>query len=347
MNRKDLLATLELVSPALAQENLVPMYQNFCFKTGLVFAYRDTLGIIAPCAVDEEFAVHGKTLIELIRASKVKEVEIELQNENILVKAGRSKIKLPFFASTEFLFKEPEDETWDMMLDIDKHFINGLELCLPGTATDHTMPALMGITIMGGKETYLYSCDGDSISRFNLDKQNTKPIQYVMPSSFCEALLKIAGKTGNRFGQLYVNGQWVVAEMANAYRILGRIIENPEPLKFEAEITKIVKKAPEYISIPSAMTNALSRARIIAEPENKATEVTINGGKINLITETHMGIVRDTIAFKGDHPPLEVKVDAKLMSRAIGVTEEFAMQEACTMYRHGKDFFLVMGNLIE
>lgn len=347
MNRKDLLATLELVAPALAQENLIPMYQNFCFKTGVVYAYRDTIGIIGPCVLEDEFAVHGKTLMEMIRASSVKEVEIELQNENILVKAGRSKIKLPFFPSSDFLFHEPEDETWDLMLDIDKHFIRGLQLCLPGTAVDHTMPALMGITIMGGKDTYLYSCDGDSISRFNLHKENTKSVQYVMPTSFCEALLKIAGKTGARLGQLYVNGQWAVAEMANDYRILGRIIENPEPLKFEAEIKKIVKKEPEYISIPSAMTQALSRARIIAEPENKATEIAINSGKINLITETHMGAVKDTIAFKGKHPAIEFKVDAKLMSRAIDVTQEFAVQDDCTIYRHGEDFFLVMSNIVE
>jgi DNA polymerase III sliding clamp (beta) subunit (PCNA family) len=347
MNRRELLQTLELVAPALAQENLMPMFQNFCFKRGVVIAYRDSIGVIAPSTVDYEFAVHGKTLIELLRATAVKDVEIELQNECVLVKAGRSKIKLPFSPASEYLFEEPEQEKWELMLDIDKYFLKGMELCLSGTSNNNTMPALMGISIAGGKDTYLYSCDGDSISRYRLDQADTAGIQYIMPNAFCEALLKVTTKTGHHFGQLYVNGQWVVAELSNAYRIFGRIIDNPEPLKFEAEIAKTVKEQPVYVGIPNTLTNALNRAQIIGSAENKATDVHIENGKITLTTETHMGVVRDIITLKGGHQPIEVKVDAKLMSRAISVTDEFAIQENCTMYNYGEDFFLIMSNIIE
>jgi hypothetical protein len=168
-----------------------------------------------------------------------------------------------------------------------------------------------------------------------------------MPTAFCEALLRIVDKTGHKFGHLYINGQWVIAEMANAYRIFGRIIENPEPVDFEKEMNRVIKKTPDYIDIPSTLSQALERARIIGEAENKATDVKFDGRKLILTTDTHMGVVRDVLAIAGAHPSLEAKVSAKLMSRSISITDEFAMQEDCTTYRHGDNFLLVTANLAE
>jgi DNA polymerase III sliding clamp (beta) subunit (PCNA family) len=347
MNRKDFLNTLELVAPALAQDNMVPIFQNFCFKEGTVYAWRDNLGIIAPCPVTDEFAVHGKTLIDLIRASSAKELDITLTEENALLVSGRSKVKLPYSTSGDFLFEEPEKEKWDAILEIDHNLLRGLELCLVTSSVDNTMPAFMGVSFVGGLTgSHFYSCDGDAISQYSL-AVNAKHVQYTMPNAFCEALLRIVDKTGHKFGHLYINGQWVVAEMANAYRIFGRIIENPEPMNFDKEMKRIIKKAPDYIDIPSTLAQALNRARVIGETENKATDVKFDGRKLILTTDTHMGVVRDVLAIAGNHPSLEAKVSAKLMSRAISITDEFAMQEDCTTYRHGDSFLLVMANLAE
>lgn len=348
MIRKDFLKTLELVAPALAQENLVAIFQSFCFNDNTVYAWRDTLGVVAPCPVDKNFAVHGKTFIDLIRASNAKEIDIELDKENVLVRAGKSKMKLPFSEASDFIFEEPEDEKWDVMMDIDKHLLRGFQLCLTTSSTDNAMPAFMGISVVtNGTDVLLYSCDGDAISRFTTDGKTKAKVHYTIPNDFCETLLKIADKTGYRNGQLYVNGQWAVAELSNGFRIFGRIIENPEPMQYEKDIARVLKVSPEFVEIPSTLNQALNRARIIGETENRSTDLRFDGKKLYMTTDSHMGIVKDILPLKSKHPSLEVKVNAKLMSRAISVTSEFAVQEDCTAYRHGDDFFLVMANLAE
>ena len=174
--------------------------------------------------------------------------------------------------------------------------------------------------------------------------EKTGKQRHLMSNDFCEALLKIATKVGTPGGQLYVNKDWAVAELSSGYRIFGRIVDVPDPIDYEDELAKGLKNSPEFISIPSGLAQALNRARIIGETENKNTDVKIDGHKLFLATDSHMGLVKDTIAIKGDHPALEAKVTAKVMSKSISVTDEFALQEACTAYRHGADFLLIMAN---
>lgn len=348
MNRKELLHTLDLVAPALATDNIMEIFQYLCFNNGTVHAYKETFGITAPVDVDVDFVVYGKTFMELLRASNAKELEIILESENVLLKAGKSKIKLPYRPVTDFLFEEPSKEKWDFIIEIESDLLNGIELCLVTSSKDATMLAFNGISISSdGHKIHFYSADADAISRYHLADEEMKKKTHLMPNDFCEALLKIATKAGMGGGQLYVNKDWAVAELSSGYRIFGRIMDVPDPTDYEHHIGRVMKKTSEWITIPGGLAQALNRARIIGENENKSTVIKFDGRKMFLATDSHMGLVKDTIAFKGDHPSLEAMVNAKNMSRAIGVTDEFSMQEDCTAYRHGEDFLLVMSNLAE
>lgn len=343
MNRKALLDTLDMVRPALASENLVPIFTNFCFTNKTVFAYKDNLGIVAPCDVDETFAVVGKTFIELLSAASGNDVELELNKENLLITVGKSKMKMPYHGKDEFIFEEPEDEQWEIMLDIDPHMLKALELCLVTSSTDSTMPAFMGVTVKGGKGVNLYSCDGDALSRHKLSDKATPDVQLTLPNEFCDAVIKIAEKSGNRHGQLYINGEWAVAEMGNNFKVVGRISENPDPLNFENQIKKAVKAEPTFVDIPEGLQPALTRARVVADPEGKPTTLTMEGGTLKVDTETHLGNVSDKIKVKG-HPDVTANIFARLVQRALNVCTEFSLHENCTLYRKGEDFLLVVAN---
>lgn len=343
MNRKSLLDTLDMVRPALASEMLVPIFTNFCFDDKTVFAYKDNLGIVAPCEVEETFAVAGKTFIELLSAATGNEIELELDKEHLLIKAGKSKMKLPYLTKEEFIFEEPEDEQWELMLDIDPHMLSALELCLVTASNDSTMPAFMGVTVKGGNGINLYSCDGDALSRHKLSDKKAADVQYNLPIEFCDAVLKIAEKSGQRHGQLYINSEWAVAEMGNNFKIVGRVVENPDPLNFEAQIKKSIKSDPTFVDVPDGLQAALNRARVVADPEGKPTILTVEDGKLEISTETHLGNVNDTVKL-GKHPDISASVSAKLIQRALNVCTEFSLHDNCTLYRKGEDFLLVVGN---
>ena len=149
MNRAELVSTLDLVSYALASNDLVPMFKCFCFNGKTVSAYSDVLGFIAPCkTTGEPFAVNGVTLLGLLKNSHTDEVELAIENrEDVGVKTGKSRFKLPYFTHEEFLFEIPKDK-WGAKFDIDEHLIRGLEACLLTSSRDTAQPALLGVSVL-------------------------------------------------------------------------------------------------------------------------------------------------------------------------------------------------------
>lgn len=348
MNRKHLLETLELVRPALSDHNLVPIYQNFIFENKQVYACMDKLTILAPYPeINDVFAVNGKTFIELLRTSTAEDVELTLDKENVLLKNGRSKMKLPYLDKSEFLFEEPEQEKWDIIIDIDKKLIRAFELCLLTAAIDATMGRFLGVTIKGGDSLNMYSCDNDGLSQYKLSSKPHPNVCLQLSNEFAEAVLRIAEKTTCDSGQLYINGDWALAEFGNDYKVYGRILVPDEPFDHEKGIRDNLQgNKPTWVEIPDGLVDCLNRARVVADVESKPTIITVKDNKMELITETHIGVVKDALKI-GKHPDVEASVAAKVIHRAAGTCEEFALFENCTVYRREEGFFLIVGNYSE
>lgn len=343
MNRQDLVQKLELVGRALASTNLIPIFTCFCFDQTTVSAYDDSIGIIAPCETGMSFAVNGATLLGLLKNSNSEEVEFKLDGPDLVIKAGRSNFKLPYQTKDEFLFKEPEDKWDDIQIPIVNGVPKGVSSCLLTSSKDQSQSALMCVALNGGS---LYSCNGDALTRFVLpDSEGTVPTHplYTMPNEFCETLLKLHVEiTYKEAGQLEFQNGWVRALMNGGYVVYGRLIENDHPLDHEALIKKTLKSEPTYVAIPEGLDHALSRARVVADPESKPTQLTVEGGKLRLLTDTHLGTVRDVLPFK--HPDVQALVSAELLQRSISLCTEIAVMENCVCTRSGDELFVLLSN---
>src|ERR1700675_1985783 len=106
MNRKYLVDTLELIKPALSKDNTVPVFQCFTFQDGLITAYDDTVAIIGPTNCEDEFGVHGNTLLGLLSSSSVEEVDLSLDKNDLVIKMGKSTSRLPYIPGSDFIFTE-------------------------------------------------------------------------------------------------------------------------------------------------------------------------------------------------------------------------------------------------
>lgn len=347
MNRKQLLTTLELVSRALANNNMVPIFQNFCFKDGQVIGYNDALGIVAPCDVEDTFAVNGSTLLGLLQNSHSEDVEFALDGQEVIIKAGRSTFKLPYLPEENFLFIEPEDD-WLLNLVLDQQVLDGLTSCLMTSSRDLSQGALMGICFNTTKKsTVLYSCDGDAVSQYGLAQLDItgQPKPITVPNDFCETVLKIAeGTEATEKSKLTLNDAWAMAELDTGYKIYGRIIQNDNPLDHAALIKKTLKSKPEYVPLPKGLDHALSRARVVADKESKPTQIVVEAGRIKLLTESSYGTVRDTLAM-AKHSDVIVMVSAEKVQRAMSITDEMAVMENCTVFRSGDVLLQVVSNM--
>src|SRR5215831_7797422 len=165
MKRAELVKTLELLKPALADQNLVPVYQCYMFTGSTVMATNDQIAIIANCKTEQPFAVKGDILLGLLSASRAEEITFTLEEQDAVVKAAKSVWRLPYLPYHEkgdFLFEEPEVK-FEATLPIDAELLSGLQACLLTSSKDNTQPALMGITVHKGID--FYSCDGDAVTR--------------------------------------------------------------------------------------------------------------------------------------------------------------------------------------
>lgn len=345
MNRGALLKTLELVSPALATTNLVPVFGCFVFTNSKVMAYNDVIGIVAPWETKgQPFAANGQILLGLLRNSSSEGVDIVCdpkKSEDLKITLGKSASKLPFFGEDEFIFLEPDIDALDKT-KLTPALLLATQTCLTTSSTDNSMPALMGVCF-NFEEGALFSCDGDALTKHRADIRG-KGV-YTAPNQFCSALSRICEETETYDGELVFTRQWVRASLANGYVLYGRMIENDTPLDHEKLITRSLQGGPEFVGLPKGLNEALARARVFADAESTPTTFSIKDGTLKMATDTkHSGQVKDVLNIKG-HKDVEALIHPNLMVRSIKVCDEICILHNCTAYRNGEAILQVVGNV--
>jgi hypothetical protein len=189
-----------------------------------------------------------------------------------------------------------------------------------------------------------YSCDGDALTRFTTKAKAVKGVSYLMPNIFCEAMVKIFKETEAEKGTLFCNQEWAYASLDGGYHIYGRLIEATDPVDYEELITKTVKGEVNFVPVPKGLDHALSRARVVADPESAKTVLDVMNG-LKLTTDTQMGLIKDFLPY-GKHPDaVTANISAAMVQRAIGLCDEMAILDRCTVYRHGEELYMVVSNM--
>lgn len=340
MDRSELVKTLELVKPALgASNNPVPIFQCFMLNEQTVSASNDTIAIIGPLDFDWACGIHGTTLLGLLSNSHAEDVELSLQRETATIKLGKTVSKLPFFTYEEFLFTPP-DEKWMAKLQFSESVFEAISIGLETVSSDETQPALQGITIQGDK---LYSCNGDSLTRIEL-KGTIGKHRVLLPTTFCNAILKLWGTLKITKGVLQFSEKWAFADFGD-WSVYGQLLAIESPIDFEELISRNIKTKVATEEVPDDLSEALSRARVLSDPESQKTVVTVSKGKIDLVTETHMGEIRDTVVFGKSHPEVVANVNASHLQRAIAHCDKIAFHKNCVMLEKAPDVFMLVSNM--
>jgi DNA polymerase III sliding clamp (beta) subunit (PCNA family) len=346
MNRQDLLGTLELASLALAEDDLIPIFKCFAFSGKTVTACNHTLTIVAPCHTEEAFCLHGPTLMGLLRASHAEDVTFELTVDDVIVKAGKSVFKLPWFPPEDFPWQAPEGK-YDTKINVDADFIKGLENCLWSSSKDNTQTPLMGVHIKPARKLGLamYSCDGDAVTRHLISGNATGSFDHLLPNAFCEVAVKLKKAFEIANSVLVTQKDWALLTLGT-FKLYGRLIEISNPLDHEDLIKKSLKVAPQWAVKPSGLDHALSRARVVADQESAKTVLNVSGGKLGLHTSASMGVIDDTLPY-GDKSYVDTTayVSAALVQRCASLCTGMAIMDNCLAFRDGEKLFILVSNM--
>ncbi|HET9285656.1 MAG TPA: hypothetical protein VFR24_27200 [Candidatus Angelobacter sp.] len=340
MNRKELVKKLELLKPALSEE-LSAIFGCYVFKENALYGWNgSSLAIVAPFEWDgTPFAVNGKAVLGLLQNCSFEDVDFTFTKTEVEIEAGKSQFKLPILGKDAFIFDEPEvPET--VSFDVGEQTAELIEICRSTSATDHTLPALMGICF-DLKNGYIYSSEGDVITRAELGG-NKKGI-YTVPNLFIDAFIKIRDDLENKVCTLAFTDEWVCADFEDSYTVYGRTIKST--VDFAKLIDKTLKgKEIEYTDLPEGFGEALARARVLTDAESKPTFLGVEGGKLLITAESSYGELYDELPFKG-HEDLETtSVHAQLVERALKFCDRIALLPNCTCYSNGTTIFHLIGN---
>lgn len=340
VNRAELVKKLDLTSRALGDAAAV--FKCFVFNGESVTCYNDTLAIVAPCEIGLTFAVNGPTLLGLLKNSQSEEVEFELEQFDVLIKAGKSTFKLPFLTKDSFLFEEP-DETTEIELFLNNELKSGIQSCLETASNDLSQQALMGLVIpASAKKVTFYSCDGDALTRYSTQLKNAVSSDKTIPGSFCDAVLKSMKDSDSASGILSICKDWVIAALDSEYIIYGRLLNTKSPVDHADLVKKTLKKDPVFVYPPKELKEALGRAAVISDQETVKTILSVKNGVLSFLTEASIGIVRDEIPLK-NHSDVQAHVSASAMLNLL--LPELAIMDNCCVFREGDNLFRLLSNM--
>ena len=159
ISRKTLLQKLELLKPALAENELCLVLTYYCFDGRRIIACNDRIAIITPCPSEFEGCVRGTVLSDILKVARhAAVVKLFADGEHAVVKLGKAQVKLPTLPIDDFLdatahspYPPPLGQlyasgmraislTQNCIRGIERKFLAAVEHCLQSVELNSTVP---------------------------------------------------------------------------------------------------------------------------------------------------------------------------------------------------------------
>lgn len=184
--KKDLMGALNIVKPALSTNDSIAQATSFCFLNNHVVTYNDEISISTPLELELEGAINSKELFAFISKCKADELDIELLENEIIIKAGKATAGLLIQAEVSLPISEiGEPKKW---IDIPEDFLKALSFCAGATSRDTSNPILTCVHINGG---LIEGAEGFRIANWNL-KEPLKLKPFLLPASVVSKVIAFA-----------------------------------------------------------------------------------------------------------------------------------------------------------
>jgi len=340
MDRKELIDKLDMVSPALSSSDLIPVMKDFCFTGTELFGFNDQIAISVPCDVDIACSIPGKTLLGLLSSSRAKTIGFTLTDDGLEIKASRSTFKLAIHTPDQFLFKMPEPKGDKLPIKNRVSFIESIEDCMMSVGKDTSLAEKLGITLIpDGKDLLCFSTDGPTLSHavLHLNKKSSFKERVILPALFCQQLVKLT-KSSKDFS-IEVHDDYALLIVGDV-KLFTRLLVSEQRLNFQSVLNEnySAKAQKSLISIPTTLDLIIDRAAIIAGDE--PTDITVEDEVMKFHTKSDLGKVDDTLKVT-DHPPVSVRLRAKLLKVEPGLFNKFVMTETCCIMSNDSGLYMV------
>lgn len=173
---------LEIVKPGISSHNsLIEQSTNFAFIENKVVTFNDEISISHKIKdLNITGAVESTYLYSFLKKIKVEDISIEIDNQELRIKAGKSKVGIAIDPQIKLPLDQIEaSNKWQK---VDEDFITALKYCIPTAGTDLNKAILTCIHVDKNK---VVSADGFRLSEYVL---KTEMPSFLIPAKTAKIL---------------------------------------------------------------------------------------------------------------------------------------------------------------
>lgn len=354
MKRESLLEVLSIVDPAIAANDLIPVLTHYWFTGKEVMAYNDIVAISAPYKTEFKGAVRGALLGGILSKMGGGDVTFTKEDSALVIKCGRTKLRVPLLPPDSFLFTFPEVDEDDALLSLTKKGKFGLtrafDICLQALSRRVSEPQRMGITVVpeSSKKLTFYSTDSVTLSAAPITAEDHGLDKHVtMSKLFCESALKLMQRKDVGGVALHLDSEYSMMTFNDDVKLYGRLVDDPNPPKFKSIVENYLPKSKgnEMVAIPKELPAALERAYLVVhkalEPVTKLRVLEGSDGKqiLRISAKSETGEVTESIEI-GDHPDVSLKIDlARFRECDLAKFDKIVFDAGCIVLASGRDMY--------
>ena len=299
INKNDLQVALERVRPGLATRELIDQATSFAFFGDRVVTYNDEISISHPVKkLNLEGAVKAQALYDFLGRVKKDEIDLEQEQNQIIIKAGRCRAGLIFEQEVRLPLDEELSKInsikWKELPD---DFLEALKFCHPCCSADMSRPELTCLYIQGNQ---VEASDSYRIVRYNL--KSFMPVDsFLIPATAVRNLIKYDVKEIAK-GQSWVHFRTADGTIFSSRIYLGEYVNTAPYLEIEGF---------EFI-FPKEIMEVLERAHVFSKTEikNVISEAVIEIGKnrIKVSSKNESGWFEEAVRNIYDGEPIKFTV---------------------------------------
>ncbi len=294
VNKLELLNALNKVRPGLASRELIEQSTSFAFVGNQVVTYNDEISISHPVpGMDVTGAVKAQALFGFLNKVKTDVIDMEWQDNQVIIKAGRAKAGLVFEAQVKLPLQEEIGNINKWMALPDK-FIEALKLCYPCTSKDMSRPIITCVHI---SDNIVEASDTFQIIRYTLPAKVPGVKSVLIPANSIRELIRYA------IIEMAVSGSWVHFRTEDGTIFSTRTIEGVFP-----DTTPFLEINGDEFLFPDTMKGALDKASIFSRND-------LTPGEIPTVS-IQVTDARITVIAKNDHGWFEEKLKSSFQGRS-------------------------------
>ncbi len=300
---------LAKVKPALANREMIEQSTSFAFMEDRVVTYNDEISISHPVeGLNITGAVKAKALYEFLNKVKRKEIDLECEDNQVTITAGKSKAGLVF----EQEVKLPVEEVGKIgkWKDLPKDFIAALKFCHPCCSKDMSRPVLTCVHVNG---TAVEASDGYQIASYRVNDEVGK-FQFLIPASSVRELVKYDIKS-------IAKGEgWVHFKTADDTVFSSRVFDGEFP-----NITPHLTVKGAEVEFPKQIVPILERARVFANSgmaqDMPMALVEINAGEVKISSKDESGWFEETAKIEYDGNPIKFSANVEFLIHILNLVQ--------------------------